>query len=398
MSFMSFDYAMKASEAALQFHQQQGQNIKDTGARVREVGTGNAKRKDDLVRQKIEAEYGARSAEIKKDKAQAMMKLAEERKKTAQMAAAIVGIGTLAGGMIDGIKDMMKGKEGEVPESQQMSVGAEAAAQGYASSFRIAAGTGNSEQGAIASFDTQKGSFNLVGINTTTGQVSGFQQVSATAMAGKISEAIKDETGNPNSAALRNMIEQGPPVMFKAEHLKENSDGTITMSDELKNALFADGGFFAQGSRVNAEGQNIGSDAAEVMVGGMLKHPTQISPAYQRTADSVMDLLGSSKIRDGLKMQSETVNKTEKAFEESGLTIGGFDKFTKGAGDGMQKVLFKPLGTALPQFMEMAKVAKQYAEEYEAKLAEYEQAKKQAALARQKLQKLESLLVAGTGS
>lgn len=52
MSFMSFDYAMRAADAALQFHQQQGQNIKDTNARVREVGTGNAKRKDDLVRQK----------------------------------------------------------------------------------------------------------------------------------------------------------------------------------------------------------------------------------------------------------------------------------------------------------------------------------------------------------
>ncbi|MGV3526149.1 MAG: hypothetical protein ACO1RX_18160 [Candidatus Sericytochromatia bacterium] len=388
MSFMSFDYAMKASEATLQFHQQQGQNIKDTGARVREVGTGNAKRKDDLVRQTIEADYAAKSAEIKKEKAHAMMKLAEERKKTAQMAAAIVGIGTLAGGMLDGIKDMMKGKEGEVPSSEQMSMsGAQAVQNGYAVSFPIVNGSGETESGGIAAYDPKKGNFSLVNINTTTGKVAGFEQVSRTAMAKNILDALNKDGGNAVNEPLRNFIEAGPPPRFKEGAINKE---TGEMDPQLKELLFSENGFFAQGSRSGS------SEIGEAMAANMMRNPAQISGAYQETADSIMSLLGTDKIQKGLGIDSKTVDKTEKAFEESGLTIGGFDKLRAGAGDGLQKVLFKPLGTALPQFMEMAKVAKQYAEEYEAKLAEYEQAKKQAALARQKLQKLESLLVGGS--
>jgi hypothetical protein len=51
MSFMSFDYAMRAADAALQFQQGQSQNMRDTNQRVAEVGKGNAQRKDQRKRQ-----------------------------------------------------------------------------------------------------------------------------------------------------------------------------------------------------------------------------------------------------------------------------------------------------------------------------------------------------------
>lgn len=385
MSFMSFDYAMRAADAALQFHQQQGQNIKDTNARTREVGTGNAKRKDDLVRQKIEAEYNSESAEIKKDKALRMAQLAEEKKKNAMLAQAIVAVGTIGGGMLNGLMDLAKGDPNKVPDGEQLTIGK--SQSDYASSFKIATGNGNSEKGAIAAFDPSGGRFTLVGMDTTSGQATGFVQLSASDMANQILKTTGNDTDN---AALRDMIEAGPPPMFKAEHFIKQEDGSVELSPELKGALFGSGdkpGFFS------STGAN---EAGERMTAGLLSRENPISTAYGKTANSVMDLLGDTRIQQGLGMNPATVRKTEKAFEAGGHTIGGFSQAAKSTGNVFNKMLFKPLSTALPQFMELAKVAKQYAEEHQQKLAEYDAAKKQAALARKKLQKLETLLAMGS--
>lgn len=397
MSFMSFDYAMRASEATLSFHQNQGQNIKDTNSRVREVGTGNAKRKDDLVRQKIEAEFEAKSADIKKEKAQQLMKIAEERKHSAQLAQAIVGIGTFVGGMIDGAVDMLGKDKSQVADSEQMTISSEAVEDGYAVGFRIGAGENNTEQGAMVAFDPDKGNFSVTGLQTTSGQVNGFVSMSATDMATHILDAVGNEVDNPASENLRSMIDQGPPPMFKSDYFKENEDGTFELEGGLKEALFGNGGnqpgFFSQGANGNT-----GSDAGENMVAGLLKNPASVSNAYNATANTIVSMLRDPKIQSGLKISPETADRTEKAFENKGLTVGSFDKFTKGAGDGIQKMLFKPLGTSLNQFMALAKITKEYEEEFNAKAAEYENAKKQAAAAREKLQKLESLLASGDAS
>lgn len=399
MSFMSFDYAMRAADAALQFQQQQGQNIKDTGARAREVGTGNAKRKDDLVRQKIEAEYGARSADIKKEKAARLMAIAEERKNSAQLAAALVGIGTLAGGILDGIKDLASAKKDQMPEQDQvtlsdedMSVSTYGGEVGNVAAFKIAAGNGNSEQGAMVAYDPKKANFSIVGVDTASGRVSGFVNLSRTDMARHILSRIGDEAGNENNQALRSLMEEGPPPMFKASAFKKDADGKPTneFTDEAQRLLMGPQGFFMQSSGPNPTG----SDAGEKLVGDLLSNPAAISTSYEATASSVMRMLENPGIQDNLGMDNKAVDNARTAFKDAGVLKSGLSKM----GDGANKLLFKPLGTALPQFMEMAKVMKEYDEEYKEKVAEYEAAKKQAAAAKKKLQELEALLAAGSSS
>lgn len=540
MSFMSFDYAMRAADAALQFQQSQGSNIKDTNARVREVGSGNAKRKDDLVRQTIEAEYEAKTADIKKGKAEKLAKLALERKQTAMMTSMLIGGASLVGGMLDGIVDLAKGDPNKVPDSEQMKIdGDDAVKNGYATSFKFAKGVQNSESGAMVAFSQSKGEFSLVKMNTTTGKPDGFVNMSATDMAGHILDSCKNNS-SPEAGRLRAMIDQGPPAMFKKEHLFEQN-GKFQMSDALKTDLFggpngAPPGFFAAGSRVSApiegnsrdlqvddgarrqgmagdildklkndkspeasnlrrmidpgkppsfkpefankpemfsalnragimnpegmsaqdilkkldddhsedadkvrgminpgiapafrpefcapdgsggnkvspeldtalkskgfdnysrqianSGKPVGDEAGENMIAGLLSNPAQISKAYGPTAESVMSMLGNDQIRGGLQMSKETVDKTHAAFKDAGVVKSGWDT----AGNIAQKTLFKPLGTALPQFMELIKVAKEYDEEYKQKMVEAQTARQQAAAAREKLHRLQSLLAAG---
>jgi len=395
MSFMSFDYAMRAADAALQFHSQQGQNVKDTGQKVRDVGTGNAKRKDDLVRSKIEAEFAARSADVKKEKMEQLMAFAAKQKESAQLAQMLVGGGALAGGLIDGLMDLGN-KDGQAPESDQIDM-KPADIERYSTSFRIASETGNSEQGAIASFDPQRGNFSLVGVNTTSGEVTGFVTVSATDMAQHILDRIGDEApneNNNNNAVLRSMIDQGPPPMFKAEHFKPGENGRIELSDTLTQSLFSDSGIFAQGSRRTNEGTGdmLGSDAGETLAAGLLKNGLKDFSAYNASAHGVMRMLETPAIQRGLQIDSAVVDKTQKSFESA----GAFGK--NGFKDGLQKLFLKPLGTALPQFLKMAEVTKQYEEEYNAKVAEYEAAKKQAGLAWQKVTEYEGLLAAGSNA
>lgn len=541
MSFMSFDYAMRAADAALQFQQSQGSNIKDTNARVREVGSGNAKRKDDLVRQTIEAEYDAKTADIKKGKAEKLAKLALERKQTAMMTSMLIGGASLVGGMLDGIVDLAKGDPNKVPDSEQMKIdGDDAVKNGYATSFKLANGVQNSESGAMVAFSQSKGEFSLVKMNTTTGKPDGFINMSATDMAGHILDSCKNNS-SPEAGRLRAMIDQGPPAMFKKEHFFEQ-DGKFAMSEALKTDLFggpngAPPGFFAAGSRVSApvegnsrdlqvddgarrqgmagdildklknnkspeadnlrrmidpgkppsfksefankpelftalrnagipepggmsaqdilkkldndhsedadkvrgminpgiapafrpefsssesaggnkvsaeldgalkkfpefasysrqisnSGKPVGDESGENMVGALLSNPAQISKAYGPTAESVMSMLGNDQIRGGLQMSKETVDKTHTAFKDAGVIKSGWDT----AGNIAQKTLFKPLGTALPQFMELIKVAKEYDEEYKQKMVEAQTARQQAAAAREKLHRLQSLLAAG---
>ncbi len=77
MSFMSFEYACLA-DGALQFQQNQGHRSKSVQDDVKNVGNGNAQRKNENMRNKIEVEYNATSAEIKKKKAESTMKLKED--------------------------------------------------------------------------------------------------------------------------------------------------------------------------------------------------------------------------------------------------------------------------------------------------------------------------------
>lgn len=476
MSFMSFDYAMRAADAALQFQQSQGQNIKDTNARAREVGTNNAKRKDDLMMKTIEAEYKAKSANIKKEKAQKLAQLALERKQSAMMTAMLIGGASLAGGMLDGIMDLAKGDPNKVPKSEQMNVnGDDAVKNGYATSFKVSKGLENSETGAMVAFSQDSGNFSLVKLNTTSGQVDGFVNMSATDMAGHIMDRVKNDS-SPEAGRLRSMIDQGPPPMFKAEHFKQGPDGKFDLSPALKRELFggpngAPAGYFASGSRVGARvepnqiageilkrpaateppelkaadekvrsminegpppsfkpeamkkrddgtiemnselmaaiqvssykpmgdalmnvGKPVGNEAGENMIAGLLSNPAQISKAYGPTAESVMSMLNNDQIRNGLQMDKKTVDKTHDAFRDAGVTHSGLS----GAADVFQKTLFKPISTALPQFMELIKVAKEYDEEYKQKMAEYDAARKDAALAYEQLHKLQSLLLAGS--
>lgn len=404
MSFMSFDYAIKASDAALQMQQGMAQNLRDTNQRVADVGKRNATSKDQLVRQKIQAEYDMSSANIKAWKAGRLHALAEERAKTAKAAAAIVGIGTLVGGMVDGITDLAKhfkndqAKVPQAPESEQMTVDGNSALM---SAFPIAAsqpqrggqtgamGPGPTEQGAVVAFDPKKGSFSAFGVNTTTGSVTQFSNLSMTEMA----TLVRDNTRGKNSSeggaqGLGAMIVDGPPIAFSPEHLKQKEDGTYEMSDALKGALFGSGqvtpgqrqdGFFA-------------SENGSAVIAGVVSRGAAISPGYQATSRSVMGILENPKVQQGLGMNPATVDKTKAGFEKSGLLTGGV---ASGAAEIFKKAIFKPLSTSLSQFMSMARVAKEYEEEAKAKQVEYAAAKQQAAAAMKKLKQIEAQLAAG---
>lgn len=384
MSFMSFEYARQAADAALQFHQNQGQNIKSVQDDVKTVGTANAQRKDSLMRDKIEAEYEAKSADIKKEKAEKMMKLKEDRMSRAKDAASLVLLGTLGGGMLDGVADMLKKDDRQMSDDSQMAPMNAADLNKYATSFKVAAGGGNSEAGAVVSYSPTEKRFSVMGVNTTTGRVDGFQNVSQTEMARNLLESGVE--GTP----LEGMLTSGPPPAFTQEAMPNGE-----MSDELASALFSDNGFFAQGSRTNTgDTQTIGSDKGEQVAAGLLSRPTPIKQAYRQSAESALGMLRNPRIQEGLGIDDKIANNTENIFKEENV----LNKFGEGARDAFQKVLFKPLGTSLNQFMAMHQVAKQYEEEYQDAIVEYQAAKKQAAAANQKLQKLEALLAAGSSA
>ncbi|MGE3726539.1 MAG: hypothetical protein AB7I41_13360 [Candidatus Sericytochromatia bacterium] len=402
MSFMSFDYAIRASDAALQMQQGMAQNLRDTNQRVSDVGKRNATSKDQLVRQKIQAEYDMTSANVKAWKAGRLHSLAEERAKTAKAAAAIVGIGTLVGGMVDGICDLKKhfqndqAKVPQAPESEQMTVDGNA---GLVSAFPIAASQpqrggqtgavapGPTEQGAVVAFDSKKGSFGAFGVDRTTGGVTKFSNMSMTEMATLVREktAGSSELG---AEALFNMTTEGPPIAFKPGMITQKEDGSFAMSPELQAALFG-GGPKADGSRQDGF---FASEKGSAAIAGVVDRGAAISPGYQATSRSVMGLLENPKIQDGLGIKPATVDKTRAGFEKSGLLTGGV---LSGAGEIFKKAIFKPLSTSLSQFMNMAKVAKEYDEEAKAKQVEYAAAKQQAAAAMKRLKQIEAQLAAG---
>lgn len=392
MSFMSFDYAMKAADAALQFQQSQSQNIKDTNQRVADVGKGNAQRKDQLIRQKIEAKYNKVSADIKAEKAEKLMQLAEKKKQNAAAAAVLVGGGHLIGGLFDAAFN--KPKELETPDSQQMDIGGGRAEKladfGYVSAAKFGA-DGNSENAGVVAFDPKKGNFSAFGINTTSGAPGKTDNVSAQDMAQKVWDKVKDSS-DPEDQKLKSMISEGPPVMFKKEHFFQQSDGEFHLSDELRASMF--GG--------NLNGQSVqgffNQENGKQMVSGIIEGGYEVNKAYQTTADSMMGLLKTDKVQGELGLHNKTINKTEESLEARGLEIGWFDKTTAGAGKA-GKSIFKAVSSGIQPFMQMAEAWKQYAEEYDAKKAEYEEAKKQAKAAAQKLLEIESQLVAaGAGT
>jgi len=404
MSFMSFDYAIRSSDAALQMQQGMAQNLRDTNQRVADVGKRNATSKDQLVRQKITAEYDMTSANIKAWKQGKLAGLAEERAKMAKAAAAIVGLGTLVGGMANGVSDLIKhfkndqAKVPQAPESEQMTVDGNA---GLMSAFPIAASQpqrggqtgavapGPTEQGAVVTFDTKKGSFSAFGVNTTTGGVTKFSNMSMTEMATLVRDNTRGKSSSEGGAqGLGAMIVDGPPIAFSPEHLKKKEDGTFEMSDALKGALFGSGqvqpgqrqdGFFA-------------SENGSAVIAGVVDRGAAISPGYQATSRSVMGLLENPKVQAGLGLSPATVDKTKEGFEKSGLLTGGV---LSGAGEIFKKAIFKPLSTALPQFMKMAQVAKEYDEEAKKMRVEYAAAKQQAAAAMKRLKQIEAQLAAG---
>lgn len=402
MSFMSFEYARQAADAALQFHQNQGQNIKSVQDDVKTVGNGNAQRKNENMRNKIEAEYNATSAEIKKKKAESMMRLKEDRMNRAQDAANLVLLGTLGGGMLDGIAGLLKGDERQMADEDQIAglsneqIAPASGAAGYATSFQIARGGGNSEVGAVVSYSPDQGNFSVMGVNTTTGNVTGFSNVSQTEMARSLLATA------PADSPIRGMLEEGPPPAFKREFLEEDGKG---MKQELKDELFGDNGFFAQGSR-SADGgaTTVGNDAGENLAASFLEGPisepgqarrtTAIGSAYKKSAESALGLLSNPKIQQGLNIDDKTVRNTRDIFKDR----NAINRTGEGAKNAFQKVLFKPLGTSLNQFMAMHQVAKQYEEEFQDAKVEYEAAKRQAAAAQKKLQEIEAVLAAGTSA
>lgn len=407
MSFMSFDYAIRASDAALQMQQGMAQNLRDTNQRVADVGKRNATSKDQLVRQKIQAEYDMSSANVKAWKAGRLHSLAQERAKMAKAAAAIVGIGTLVGGMVDGISDLTKyfkndqAKVPQAPDSGQMTVDGNA---GLMSAFPIAASqapqqrggqtgapatVGPTEQGAVVTFDTQKGSFSAFGVNRTTGDVTKFDTVSMTGMA----SLVREKTANSSELGakeLNGMTVEGPPIGFAPEHLRQNEDGSFTMSPELQAALF--GNPNAQLQPGERQGGFFASENGSAAIAGVVDRGKAISPGYQATSRSVMGLLENPKVQSGLGLNPATVDKTRAGFEKSGLLTGGV---LSGAGEIFKKAIFKPLSTSISQFMAMAKVAKEYDEEAKAKQVEYAAAKQQAAAAMKRLKQIEAQLAAG---
>lgn len=402
MSFMSFDYAIRASDAALQMQQGMAQNLRDTNQRVADVGKRNATSKDQLVRQKIQAEYDMSSANIKAWKQGRLHALAEERAKTAKAAAAIVGIGTLVGGMVDGISDLAKhfkndqAKVPQAPESEQMTVDGNsalmsafpiAASQPQRGGQTGAAAPGPTEQGAVVAFDPKKGTFSAFGVNTTTGSVTQFSNMSMTEMATLVRERTQGSSEG-GSAALFNMTTEGPPISFKEGMITKNEDGTFTMNRTLQEALFGTGqvqpgqrqdGFFA-------------SENGSTAIAGVVSRGAAISPGYQATSRSVMGILENPRVQQGLGMKPATVDKTRAGFQQSGLLTGGV---MSGASEIFKKAIFKPLSTALPQFMKMAQVAKEYDEEAKKMQVEYNAAKQQAAAAMKRLKQIEAQLAAG---
>jgi hypothetical protein len=402
MSFMSFDYAIRAADAGLQMHQGMAQNLRDSNQRVADVGKRNATSKDQLVRQKIQAEYDLNSANIKAWKAGRLQALAQDRAKSAAGAAAVVGIFTLAGGMADGISDLnkhFKNDQAGVPqadESEQMTVGNEAVANGMVSAFPIAASQSNgegattvgpTEQGAVVSFDAKKGNFSAFGVNTTTGAVTKFQNMSMTEMATMVRDKTRGSS-EPGSQRLASLITDGPPVSFKEGSITKKEDGSFEMSGELKSLLFG-GGPVASGQR--QEGF-FASENGSAAVAGVVSRGAAISPGYQATSRSVMSLVSNPKVQQGLGINPATAEKTESSFKQSGLLTGGVGS---AAGAIFKKAIFKPLSTALPQFMKMAEVAKQYQEEAKQKQVEYAAAKQQAAAAMKRLKQIEAQLAAG---
>ena len=401
MSFMSFEYARQAADAALQFQQNQGQNIKSTQDDVKSVGNGNAQRKNENMRNKIEAEYNATSAEIKKKKAESMMKLKEDRMNRANQAAMLVLAGTLGGGIANGIADLIKGDGRQMSEEDQIGqlsneqISPSDGTAGYATSFQVAKGGGNTEVGAVVSYSPDKGNFSVMGVNTTTGNVTGFQNISQTAMARGLLDTA------PADSPVRKMLEEGPPPAFRREFLEADGKG---MKQELKDELFGDNGFFAQGSRSADGGKTtIGSDAGENLAASFLEGPTEpggarrttnIGSAYKQSAQSALSLLQNPKIQQGLNINDKTVKNTENIFKDKDAV----NRTGEGAKNAAQKLIFKPLGTSLNQFTAMNQVAKQYQEEYQDAKVEYEAAKRQAAAAQKKLQQIDSLLAAGTSA
>lgn len=126
MSFMSFDYAMRAAEAQLSFQDSQGRNMKDANERVSQVGTQNAASKDKLVRDKIQAEYEMKTTEIDSKLKDDLLKLAEEKKKNSLIAAAAVTIGTVAGGYLDHLLGEIGNAAGTDIGGQEVNPGAKA--------------------------------------------------------------------------------------------------------------------------------------------------------------------------------------------------------------------------------------------------------------------------------
>ncbi len=100
----------------------------------------------------------------------------------------------------------LKGDDRQMPEESQMSPMDNAQIDKYAVSFQIANSGGNSEA-CVVSYNPDQKQFSLLGVNTTTGRVDGFQNVSQTEMARNILST------NPNEN-LKSMLSRGPATLF----------------------------------------------------------------------------------------------------------------------------------------------------------------------------------------
>jgi hypothetical protein len=192
---------------------------------------------------------------------------------------------------------------------------------------------------------------------------------------------------------LNAMTVEGPPIGFAPEHLSQNPDGSFKMSDQLRDALFGNPEANAQQIQAGQrQGGFFASEKGSAAISGVVDRGAAISPGYQATSRSVMGILENSNVQKGLGINPATVDKTRAGFEKSGLLTGGV---LSGAGEIFKKAIFKPLSTALPQFMKMAQVAKEYDEEAKKMRVEYAAAKQQAAAAMKRLKQIEAQLAAG---
>lgn len=389
MSFMSFDYAIRASEAQMQYQQGMAQNMQSVESQVRETGNRNATKKDDLVRNKIEAEYEAKSAQIKAKYADKKAVLAEERKKWAMITAIAVPAAGVVGGWIDNAmgEDAFgrNGVMGQVPEHQQIGLNEDDVASGNVRAYNLRGATGgggddNTNAMAIGGYNPRQDTFEFFAVNPDNGEINNGMQMDREEMARAL--MFQQPEGDPPVARDPAVVDQA----FISQHIdmsdpsnpimKTNSPG---LSEDL-NAVLRTG------------------EGAGVLRDSFTQHGYYVpnaGPVYQATSDSIGSVMGA--ITESRNAERSDANYA--VFRDmDGMNVDNFSHLEEGVGDDLDRragpqtsfasKVFKPILANVSQFVELAKAWKDLADEAEKARLAAEQAKEQAALAFKRLGEL----------